>query len=164
MSKIFPVFLILVGFLLNASVLSRLNIGAMFDIGLVLIICFGLTKGEIKGAVFGFFFGLVNGMLMANMLGFFALLGFAAGFASGVFREDCGERSLIATVLIVLGVVFSYQIVSYIGQAVIVSQFGFLQRLHTIVLPKTILTTILFVPIYLCVDFVRSKVKRVELV
>lgn len=164
MSKILPVFLILASFLLSASVSTRFSIGAMFDVGLILTICFGLTKGEVKGAVFGFFSGLVYGLLMANMFGFFALLGFAAGFASGFFKEDYGDRSLSATVLIVIGIVFVYLSVSYIGQIVIISQFGFFQRFHAIVLPKTILTTMLFVPIYLCVDFIRSKAKRVELV
>ena len=164
MSKLLPVFLIPASFMLSASVLSRISIGAMFDVGLVMIICYGISKGEVKGAIFGFITGMVYGILMANMIGLFALLGFASGFVSGIFREYDSERSLIITVLIVLGVVFAYQTVSYLGQAVFLGQFGFLLRLHAVVLPKTILTTALFVPVYLFVSFVRSRVKRVELV
>ena len=163
MSRVLPVFLILVSFLLSASVLPRFNIGAMFDICLVMIICFGLKKGEVKGAVFGFFIGFVYSILMANMIGFFAPLGFVAGFVCGIFREDDNGRRLIITILMVLGIVFAYQAVSYLGQALILGQFGFLQRLHTVVLPKTILTTALFVPVYMFVGFVSNKVKRVEL-
>ena len=155
MSKILPPFLIMASFLISSSILPRFGIGAMFDIGLVMIICFGLAKGEIKGAVFGFFAGLVYGILMANMAGFFAILGFASGFVSGILREGDFERSLVITVLIVLGVVFWYQTASYLGQALLLGQFGFLRRLHAIVLPKTILTTALFVPSYLFVSFVR---------
>ena len=163
MSKVLPVILILISFLLGASVLPRFNIGAMFDISLIMIICFGFVKGEVKGAIFGFFVGLVHGMLLANMVGFFTLLGFVVGFVSGIFREDNIVRSLIITVLTVLGVVFVYQTVSYLGQAVFLGQFGFLLRLPAVVLPKTILTTALFVPVYLLVSFVRTRVKRVEL-
>ena len=163
MSKVFPVFLILASFMLSASVLPRFSIGAMFDISLVMIICFGLTRGEVQGAVFGFFVGFVNGILVANMIGFFSLLGFAAGFACGIFRDENNDRSLIITILIVLGVIFAYQTASYLGQVVFMGQFGFIQRFHTVVLPKTILTTALFVPVYMFVDFVIGKVKRVEL-
>ena len=164
MSRVLPIFLILVSFLFSASVLPRFNIGAMFDIGLVVVICYGLTKGEVKGAVFGFVTGLVYGLLLASMAGLFALLGFIAGFVCGLFRDDDYERSLIITVLIVLGVVFAYQAASYLGQAVFFGQFGFLQKLHIVVLPKTILTTALFVPMYLFVSFVRSRIlKRVEM-
>ena len=163
MNKVLPIFLILASFTLSSTVLPRFNIGAMFDISLVMIICFGLIKGEVKGAVFGFFVGLVNGILMANIVGFFALLGFVAGFVCGFFRDENNERSLIITILIVLGVVFAYQMASYLGQIVFFGQFGFLQRLHTVALPKTILTTALFVPVYVFLCFVISKVKRVEL-
>ena len=163
MSKVLPVFLILVSFLLSSSVLPRFGIGANFDTGIIMVICYGLVKGEVKGAAFGFFAGLINGMLMANMVGLFALLGFIAGFISGIFREDGYERSLIVTILIVLGVVFAYQSVSYLVQTMFLGQFGSIQRLHLVVIPKTILTTALFVPVYLFVGFVIGKVKRVEL-
>ena len=163
MSKILPVFLILVSFLFSASVLTSFNLGVMFDLSLVIMICYGFFKGEVKGAIFGFVVGFVYGILMANIVGFFAFLGFATGFVSGIFRENDQDRSLIITILIVLAIVFSYQTVSYLGQSVLFGQFGFLQRFHTVVLPKTILTTALFIPVYLFVSFVRNKVKRVEL-
>ena len=159
MSKVLPAFLILASFLLSASVLPRLAIGTLFDLNLVAVIVFGLAKGELRGAVFGFFIGLVYGILMENLAGFFALLGFVAGFASGYFREGAGERSMMLTILIVLGVVLAYQVASYTGQAVLMGQFGFLQRLHTVVLPKTILTTALFTPVYMFVGFIRRRVE-----
>ena len=164
MSKVLPIFLIFGSFLISASVLTRFNIGAMFDVKLVVIVCYGLTKGEYKGAIFGFFTGLVFGILLANMVGFFALLGFVTGYASGIFFKYDSERSLIVTVLIILGIVFAYQTVAYIGQAVFLGQPGLMQRLHMIVFPKTILTTALFVPVYLLVNRFRNKVKRVEFV
>ena len=164
MTRVLPIFLILISFMLSSAVLPRFNIGAMFDIGLILTICFGLVKGEIKGAVYGFFIGLVYGILMAYMVGLFVFLGFVIGYASGLFKEEYSERSLIITILIVLGMVFAYQLAIYFGQAMLLGQFGFLQRLHTIVFPKTILTTMLFVPIYLFVCLVKSKVKRADLV
>ena len=163
MSKVLPPLLILLSFLISASVLPHFSIGANFDIGLIIIICYGITKGEVKGAIFGFFAGLVYGILMANIAGFFALLGFIFGFVCGMFRENDDERSLIITILIVLGVVFAYQTMSFLGQAVLLGQLGFLQRLHTLVLPKTILTTALFIPIYMFMGFVRHRAKRVEL-
>ena len=159
MNKVLPPFLILASFLFSATVLPRFSIGEMFDISLVAVVCYGLVKGELKGAVFGFFVGLVHGMLMASLVGLFALIGFVAGFVSGFFQEDDSERSLLITILIVLGVVFAYQTVSYLGQAVFFGQFGFLQRLHIVVLPKTILTTALFVPIYMFVGFIRRRVE-----
>ena len=162
MSKVMPVFMILMSFLLSVSVLPLFGIGAMFDVGLIMIICFGLIKGEVKGGVFGFFTGLVYSMLFVYTVGLFALLGFVAGYASGVIRDEHDERSLIVTIFIVLGVVFAYQMASYLGQAVFMGQLGFLRRLHVVVLPKTILTTMLFVPVYLFVGFFKNKVKRVE--
>ena len=163
MSKVLPVFLILASFVLSSTVLPRFNIGVMFDVPLIMIICYGLVKGEVKGAFFGLVIGFVCSVLMASLIGFFTILSFVTGYVCGIFREDDSERSMIVTVLIVLGIVFAYQMLSYIGQAILMGQFGFFLRLHTIVFPKTILTTALFVPIYLFVNFVRSNVKRVEM-
>lgn len=159
MSIIFPPFLILLSFLLSTSVLPRFSFGANFDVGLILIICYGLSKGQIRGAFFGFFTGLVYGMLLANMVGLFVLLGFTAGFVGGIFHEYDDDRSLVITILIVLGIVFAYQTASFFGQAVFFGQLGVLQRFFAIVLPKTILTTALFVPVYLLMGFVRTKCK-----
>ena len=156
MSKVLPPVLILIGFLISTAVLPRfLPLGVMFDVGLVLIVCYGLAKGEIKGAMFGLALGLVYGLLMSGFFGFFALTGFAAGFASGFFRDD--ERSLVVTILIVLGVVFVYQIVSYVGQAVLLGEIGFMRTLHRVVLPKTILTTLLIVPVNLFSVYIRRR-------
>ena len=160
MRKVLPAFLVIAILLLGASVLPRIALGPMFDLNLVAVIVFGLAKGELRGAVFGFFVGLVHGILMASFVGFFALLGFVAGYVCGFFQEYDSQRSMAITILIVLGVVFAYQTASYFGQAVLFGQLEFLQRLHMVVLPKTILTTALFVPVYMFVGFIR---KRVEL-
>ena len=163
MNKVLPFVLVLVSFVLSSTILPRFNIGVMFDVSLVIIVCYGLVKGEVKGAFFGLIIGFVYSVLMANLIGLFTLLGFVTGYVSGFFYEDDSDRSMIITILIVLGIVFAYQMLSYMGQAILMGQFGFLQRIHTVVLPKTILTTALFVPIYMLVSYVRSKVKRVEM-
>ena len=163
MTKILLALLILANFLVRFSVLPHFSaFWGMFDTGIIIIICFGLVQGEVRGALFGFISGLVYDMLLASLFGLFALLGFVAGYASGKFQKNENERSLLGTTLVALGIVFIYQAASLVGQLLFLGEVGLMRRLFIVILPKTVLTTALFVPIYVFVSFARNKVKRVE--
>ena len=161
MTNILLVLLVPVNLIISVTVLPHLPI-LMFDTFFVMIVCVGLVQGEIKGGVFGFAAGFVNDMFFPGLFGFFSLLGFALGFICGMLKNKTSKESLLFTTLVVLGVVLLYQTISLSGQLIILGQFGFLFRLHTVVLPKTVLTTALFVPVYMLICFVRGKYFEAE--
>lgn len=155
--------LIFVNFILQATLFSHLAIfGVTPDTGLILIVSYAILRGDIEGAIFGFCAGLVQDALGGTVIGFFALLGFLTGYICGKPFREFFKDNYFLPFFVVVGVSLVYQIVLYIGNILIFGQLEFWFYFRIIILPKTIYTALLSVPLYALLHFINVQVERLE--
>lgn len=89
-SKITLFFTILICFLLQSTVISRIAIGSITP-NLILILCIsmGLMRGRKSGMWTGFFCGFLVDMFYGSVFGFYALIYMYIGFLSGYAHRIC---------------------------------------------------------------------------
>lgn len=114
--------LILIGtFLAQTVIVPHLTVvGIQPDLMLVVIVCFALTEGMMKGASSGFVGGLLEDLVMANYMGFNMVTKTIIGAAASLFK-DLGPREGI---LWPLGAVFFASLVSQVMTALLAFLFG----------------------------------------
>ncbi|WDV44689.1 rod shape-determining protein MreD [Clostridiaceae bacterium M8S5] len=79
---------VFLSFLLQTTILNHFAIyGVMPNLCLVIIICFSLLKGSIKGATIGIVIGFLYDIIFGNALGVTALIYFWIGYFSGMFNK-----------------------------------------------------------------------------
>ncbi|MCL2049503.1 MAG: rod shape-determining protein MreD [Defluviitaleaceae bacterium] len=155
--------LLLLNFAIQASLLPHFSIMEVTpDTALVLIVSYAILRGEIEGGIFGFFAGLIQDALGGTVLGFYALLGFLLGYVCGKPFRDFFKDNYFLPFFVVLAACVVYQFVVYVTTVMFFAQADFWFYFRTILLPKTIYTASLSVPLYAFTYFVNSKLERLN--
>jgi len=164
MLRVFILFcLVLINFTFQTTLFPHIAIlGVTPDTMLVFIICYGILRGDIEGAVFGFFAGLAHDVLGGLVIGVYALLGFLSGYVSGKPFKDFFKHNYFLPFLIVVFISFIYQFVLYFTTIMVAGQLEFWHYAGTIILPKTIYTAIFAIPIYSLMHFINAKLEKYE--
>ncbi|MCL1842612.1 MAG: rod shape-determining protein MreD [Defluviitaleaceae bacterium] len=153
--------LILLNFVLQATLFPHIAImGVTPDTALILIISYAILRGDIEGAIFGFFAGLVQDALGGMFLGFFALLGFLTGYICGKPFRDFFKDNYFLPFFVVLVISLLYQLASYVGTVMFLGGHDFWFYFRTIILPKTIYTTSFSVPVYGFMHFLNGRIEK----
>ena len=153
--------LILVNFILQSTLFPHLAIlGVAPDTALVFIVSYGILRGEIEGAVFGFFTGLVHDMLGGLFIGLFALLGFLTGYVCGKPFKDFFKDNYFLPFFVVVIVSLVYQFALYTTTILITGHLEFWHYFTTIILPKTVYTASLSIPLYSLLHFINARLER----
>ena len=155
--------LILINFVVQATLLPELAIGGVTpDTALIFIVSYGILRGDIEGAIFGFSAGLVHDMFGGSVIGVFALLGFLTGFACGKPFRDFFKDNYFLPFAVVVGVSLIYQLAFYVMTQMFAGQLDFWHYFITIILPKTIYTASLSIPLYSLLHFINARIERHE--
>ena len=155
--------LIVFNFILQSVLFPHFEImGVMPDSALVLIVSYAILRGDIEGAVFGFFAGLVQDLLGGMVIGVFALMGFLTGYFCGKPFRDFFKDNYFLPFFIIILVSLVYQFVYYVGSVLIFGQLAMGHYFINIILPKTIYTASLSVPLYALLHFINSRIERLE--
>jgi len=155
--------LVFVNFVLQSTLFPQIAIlGVTPDTALVLIISYAILRGEIEGALFGLFAGLVQDISGGFFIGIFALLGFITGYVCGKPFKDFFKDNYFLPFAIVVIISLVYQFVLYVTTIMFTGQLEFLHYFRTIILPKTIYTASLSIPLYSLLHLINAKVERHE--
>ncbi|MCL2388131.1 MAG: rod shape-determining protein MreD [Defluviitaleaceae bacterium] len=155
--------LVLVNFTVQSTLLPHFAIlGVTPDTALVFIVSYAILRGDIEGAIFGFFVGLVHDFLGGMFVGLFALLGFLTGYVCGKPFRDFFKDNYFLPFFVVVGVCLVYQFLLYVTSIMFLGQLDFWFYLRTIILPKTIYTASLSVPLYSLLHLINSRIERFE--
>lgn len=155
--------LILVNFVLQSTLLPHFAIMEVTpDTALVFIVSYAILRGDIEGAVFGFFAGLVQDALSGMFIGLFALLGFLTGYVCGKpFRDFFKDNYFLPFFVVVLASLV-HQFAVYVSSIMIFGHLDFWSYFRTIILPKTIYTASLSIPLYALLHFINSRLEKRE--
>jgi len=134
-------------------------IGITPDTALILIVSYGILRGDIEGAIFGLFTGLVQDMMSGLFIGIFALLGFLVGYVCGKPFKDFFKDNYFLPLTVVVLVSLVYQFALYITTILFTGHFDFWLYARTIILPRTIYTASLSIPLYSLLHFINLKLE-----
>ena len=155
--------IIFINFILQSTIWPQFAIlGVTPDTALVLIICYGILRGDIEGAIFGLFTGLMQDIASGMFIGIFALLGFLMGYFAGKPFKDFFKDNYFLSFIIVVIASLAHQFVLYVTTIMFTGQLEFFHYMRTIILPKTIYTASLAIIIYSILHFINARLERHE--
>ncbi|MCL2572170.1 MAG: rod shape-determining protein MreD [Defluviitaleaceae bacterium] len=155
--------LILINYVLQTSVLPHVAIlGVIPDTALIFIIGYGILRGDIEGAIFGFLAGLLQDVFSGGPIGMFALMGFLIGYISGKPFRDFFKDNYFLPFIIVLVAIILQQFVIYVTSFLFLGYLDFTHYALSIILPTTIYTVSLSIPLYSLLHFINGRIENWE--
>ena len=155
--------LIIFNYVLQSTVLVRVAIlGVNPDTAIILIVSYGILRGDIEGAIFGFFAGLTHDLFGGHFIGLYAMLGMLTGFVAGKPFKDYFKDNYFLPFMIVVGATLSYQVLIFFTSFLFRGRLDFWFYFSTIIFPKTIYTASIAIPLYSLMFVINNKIEDFE--
>lgn len=156
--------IIIFNFALQSTLFPQFALlGVTPDTALILIVSYGILRGDIEGALFGMAAGLITDMFSGMFIGLFALLGFLTGYICGKPFQDFFKDNYFLPFMVVVLASVGYQTALFITSVMFTGQMDFLHYVRTIILPRTIYTASLSIPLYSFMHFINVKIEKHEM-
>lgn len=148
-SKIVLFFTILVCFLMQSTVITKIAIGSIKP-NLLLILCvsMGLMRGRKSGLWVGFFSGLLIDLFYGSLFGFYAMIYMYVGFVSGYAHRIYYDDDVKVPMLLVAGTDLLYNLAVYGLQFLLRGRLGIGTYLYRIIIPEVFYTVFLTLIVY----------------
>ena len=154
--------LILINYIVQSTVLVRFSIlGVNPDTAIIFIVSYGILRGDVEGAIFGFFSGLTHDLFGAHFVGLYAMLGMFTGFVAGKPFKDYFKDNYFLPFMIVVAATLSYQLFIYLT-FLIRGRLDFWFYFTSIILPKTIYTAAIALPLYSLMFVINTRIEDYE--
>ena len=155
--------LILINYVLQSTVFVHFSIlGVSPDTAIILIVSYGILRGDVEGAIFGFFSGLTHDLFGGHFVGLYAMLGMFTGYAAGKPFKDYFKDNYFLPFMIVVAAVLSYQILIFFTSFLLRGRLDFWFYFATIILPKTIYTASIAIPLYSLMFVLNNRIEDYE--
>jgi len=121
---------------------------------IIFIVAVALLRGNIEGAVVGFFSGLLQDMLFGEIIGFYALLGMYLGLIVGsVYRRLYRENVLLVVFFTFVSTVVYEGLVYFLNlfKAIIDGQADILFAVRDVILPEAVYNSVVSIFVYILV-------------
>lgn len=153
--------IVYVNFLLQTTLLRHTAfLGVVPCTALLIVISYSIMRGDVEGAILGFFAGLLQDVFFMDYIGFYALLFALLGYICGKPYKDFFTDSFILPLSLTLFGMLSYECVFYFVNFSLQGRLGDYFRI--IILPETIYTMLLAIPVYRLIYAVNRKLERHE--
>ena len=155
--------LIILNYAFESTILQNFAIfGVAPNISLIMIISYGLLRGEIEGGFFGIFSGLIHDIMGAQFIGLHAGLGLLFGFAAGFPFKDYFKDNYLLPLIITAATSLAYQFLFYVFAFALRGRLEFWFYLWSIILPSTIYTALLAIPVYMLIFVINARLVKRE--
>ena len=155
--------IIFLNYLLQSTLLpSAAVFGVTPDTALAFIVSYAVMRGDVEGAAFGFAAGLTQDVFGGYFVGLYALLGLVAGYFCGKPFKDFFKDNFFLPFLVVFFASFAYQFMFYCAAFLFTGRADFPYLFATIILPKTIYTVSVSVPVYALLYLINSRLETYE--
>ena len=161
--RIVMIFLVLLSFLLQCTVLQAIAVASISpNLLLVITVSFALMRGKREGMFVGFLGGILTDIFFSNGLGFYTLLytyvGFVNGFCCRIFYDD----DIKMPILLVCGSDLALNILVYVFRFLLRGRTDFFFYLGRIIIPEVIYTAILTMLCYRLLLALNRKLEKAE--
>ncbi|MCL2364010.1 MAG: rod shape-determining protein MreD [Defluviitaleaceae bacterium] len=155
--------LLLANFIAQTTLWPELAIlGVVPDTAVILIVSYGMLRGEIEGAIFGLAVGLVADIFTGVHVGTYALMGFVMGYVSGKPFKDYFKDNFFLPFFVVMVMMVLSQLLAYMVHIVFVGRLEFWFFVHAVALPTMVYTAALAIPLYSFLHYCNNKVEAYE--
>lgn len=154
--------------ILQSTVLDYIKIyNTKPNLLIIFIIAFALLRGNVEGAVIGFFIGLSQDIVAGRMIGFYALLGLYLGFIIGSLNKRLYRENLLVVIFFTLVSTIAYETAVYLlyewrvffSGALIKNPADALFLVRNKILPEAVYNSVVSIFIFI---FVLKLVERFE--
>lgn len=114
----------------------------------ILIVSFSFIRGQLEGAIIGFFSGLLIDIFFGTFLGPNAFVGLTTGYLSGIFNNDFYQKNTIIPFLLTFSFTLFYEILFYIINIFLKGYPNIFYFFLKIILPEAIYTSLISIIIY----------------
>jgi len=144
--------LIVLNFILQATVFSYIEILQVApNTALLIVVSYAMLRGDVEGAIIGFCAGFLIDLIFGQVLGFYALFYALIGFLCGKpFKDFVRENYLLPIVLSIISTI-ALESVTFGALFALRGNAEFLLYLRTRIIPATVYTVMLSVPVYILV-------------
>ncbi|MCR5302776.1 MAG: rod shape-determining protein MreD [Lachnospiraceae bacterium] len=147
--KITMLFLILIGYLIQSTMIRVLPMGGVAPNFLIILTsCFGFMRGKGDGMFIGFISGLIIDILFGGLIGFYALVYMLIGYANGFFARIFYPEDIKLPVVLITSSELVYCFVIYIFRFLIQGKVRFGYYMLHIILPEIVYTIFVTIVIY----------------
>jgi len=129
---------------------------------LLIVVSYAILRGDIEGAIVGFFAGLLQDLFFAQYIGFYAMCGAVTGYLCGKPFKDFFRENYLMPVILVVAAMFANEIVFYVFHFLLFGQTDFWYYFHKLMLPATVYTLFLSIPVYRVVYGLNERLERVR--
>jgi len=129
---------------------------------LIIVVIYGILRGDVEGGIFGFFSGLLVDVFFAKYIGLNALLGMLVGYFCGKPFRDFNYENYILPVVSVAVATLLYNFAFYFINYFFKGELDYVYYLYKIILPETIYNVVLCVPLYTLIFFINQKLEDYE--
>lgn len=155
--------LILFNYVLQSTILVRISIlGVNPDTALIFIVSYGILRGDVEGAIFGLFAGLTHDLFGGHVIGLHAMLGMLTGYLAGKPFKDYFKDNFFLPFGIVIVASLFYQVLFFIFNFLLGGGWNIWFYFRTIILPTTIYTVSVAIPLYSLMFVINSKIEHIE--
>ncbi|MCL2420887.1 MAG: rod shape-determining protein MreD [Defluviitaleaceae bacterium] len=155
--------LIIINYVLQSTVFVQFSIlGVNPDTAIIFIVSYGILRGDVEGAIFGFFAGLTHDLFGGQFVGLYAMLSMLVGYAAGKPFKDYFKDNYFLPFMVVIAATFSYQILFFFTSFLMRGRLDFWFYFTSIILPKTIYTASLAIPLYSLMFVINSRIEEYE--
>jgi len=137
-------------------------IGIRPNTALLAVVSYAILRGDTEGAAFGFFAGLTQDFYFGQLIGMNALLYMTLGYACGKPFRDFFRETIFFPLILGFLCVFSYSLVYYFINFMLMGKLDFFYYLRRIILPETVYSVALALPVYRLMYTVNDFLERRE--
>jgi len=153
--------IIILNFILQATVFSYIEIFQVApNTALLIVVSYAMLRGDVEGALLGFLAGILIDIMFGSVIGFYALLYALIGFLSGKPFKDFVRENYLLPIALTIAAALALEIVTFIILFAFRGNADFTHNLRTRIVPATIYTAMLSVPIYILIYRVNKFIER----
>lgn len=128
----------------------------------LIIISFAILRGDVSGAIIGFFAGLFQDIFFGNYIGLNAFLYMLIGYISAKpFKDFYKENYALPLLLSGVSTIF-YEFSIYFTSFFFRGKLNIAFYLNKIILPSTVYTVLLSIPVYMLIYSLNKKIESIE--
>ena len=161
--KIITACFIIVCFLLQATVFSRLQFASIRpNLMIVLTSAFGFMRGRKTGMAVGVSCGLLMDVCWGGVLGFYTLIFTVIGYLNGSFKRLFFDEDIKLPLGLIAGSELAYGLIVYVCFCMMQGDFRFGYYLTHVILPELVYTILVTILLYQIILHVNRKLEAEE--
>ncbi len=155
--------IILINYILQSTVFNYIEILSIRpNAALAIVVCYAILRGDVEGAILGFFTGLLQDIFFGRYIGFYALTYSLLGFCCGKPFKDFFREHYFIPILLALAASYLNNMAFYIFNFLLRAKLEFGYYFFKVILPEAIYTALISAVIYKILYVVNSKIELRE--